>query len=219
MLNIVEKFITISGEAPIIGEPVYLIRFSKCNLNCSYCDTPFKDEVNDYFSREELIEDILLVTEDYPEIKVLFTGGEPLLDERKETLMSIIEEMKDIDFYIETNGSIPLENFSLANCYYVVDWKSPSSAENESFCIDNLKNFRLNNDCIKFVVAKNDFDWVRESIKFINKINPFLKIYISCQSDKLSLEELANFVLKNRLPVKISIQLHKYIWPNIERGV
>jgi 7-carboxy-7-deazaguanine synthase len=175
--------------------------------------------VNDYFSREELIEDILQVTEDYPEIKVLFTGGEPLLDERKEILMSIIEEMKDIDFYIETNGSIPLDNFSLANCYYVVDWKSPSSGENESFCLENIKKLRLNNDCIKFVVSKDDLEWVKEAIKIINKVNPFLKLFISCQSNNLTLEELANFVLKNRLPVKISIQLHKYIWPNIERGV
>ena len=219
MLNIVEKFITISGEAPIIGQPVYLIRFSNCNLNCNYCDTPYKNEVNYAFSKKEMINDILLAVQGYPDIKVLFTGGEPLLSERNDILMSIIEELKDIDFYIETNGSILLDNYELANCFYVVDWKSPSSGENISFCKDNLMQLRSNNDCIKFVVSRNDLEWVKDSIKTINKINPSLNLFISAQSGKINLEELADFILKNRLPLNISIQLHKYIWPKIERGV
>jgi 7-carboxy-7-deazaguanine synthase len=219
MLNIVEKFISISGEAPIMGHPVYLIRFSNCNLKCIYSDTLYKNEINVSLSKDEMINDILLTLRNYPGLKVLFTGGEPLLGERKDIIMSIIQKLKDVDFYIETNGSIKLESNDLANCHYVVDWKSPSSGENESFCIDNLDKLNYKNDCIKFVVSRDDLEWVKESVKFINKTNPFLNLFISGQSGKINLEELADFILKNRLPLKISIQLHKYIWPKIERGV
>jgi 7-carboxy-7-deazaguanine synthase len=219
MFNIAEKFITISGEAPIIGYPVYLIRFSGCNLNCTYCDTPYKDEINFKLSINELAEDIISQSLQYPDIKVLFTGGEPFLDNRQTGLIEIIKSNENIDFYIETNGSIKLEDFIIPNVFYVADWKTPSSGDPDNFFMDNLKKFRINNDCLKFVVSGTDFDWLKEKIKIIQKINPFLPIYISPQWNKLDLEELAEFILKNRLPVRISIQLHKIIWKNKDRGV
>jgi len=219
MLPIVEKFLSISGEAPIIGFPSYIVRFSGCNLSCIYCDTMYKNEINDNFTKEELIDEIDNAVSDYPEVKVLFTGGEPMLPERESIILEIIEELDKVDFFIETNGSIELENFILSNCHYIVDWKSPSSGENESFCIENIKNLRINNDCIKFVISRDDFEWVKESIKIAIKLNPFIPIYLQAVYNKLELNELADFILKNRLPVKMSVQLHKYIWKNIERGV
>src|SRR4030042_2813519 len=109
MLNIIEKYITISGEAPIIGYPVYLIRFSSCNLNCSYCDTKYKDEINFSFTEDELIDDINNAIKVNPFLNVLLTGGEPLLDEREDKILNIIKKFKKINFYIETNGSIKIK--------------------------------------------------------------------------------------------------------------
>lgn len=219
MIDLVEKFITIGGEAPLIGTPIYLIRCSGCNLNCVYCDTPYKDEVNDNFTVKELQDDISAVIKNYPDLKILFTGGEPLFGERQAYLLSIIKELDKTDFYIETNGSINIANFDLPNCYYVVDWKSPSSGENESFCIDNLKKLRIDNDCIKFVAARDDLDWLKEALDLIYKVNPFVPLYISPQWDNLTLKEASEFILNNRLPLKLSFQLHKYIWPDRDRGV
>jgi 7-carboxy-7-deazaguanine synthase len=221
MIEIVERFITISGEAPIIGEPIYLVRFSKCNLDCSYCDTMYKNEVNECLSVEELKADIIEKINDYPELKVLFTGGEPLLGERQEKLLKIIEDLKYINFYIETNGSIPITNFNLPNCHFVADWKAPSSGEEDDldFCIENLRHYRIDEDCIKFVISRYDLEWLKDVIRVIEKMNPFLPLYVSAQWGEITLKEIADFILINKLPLKISIQLHKIIWEPEMRGV
>ena len=218
MFEIVEKFVTISGEQPIIGEPVYLIRLSDCNLNCTYCDTKYKSEVNDVYKTHELKDDILRAYEDYPDIKILFTGGEPLYKGRESLITSIANDLDYINFYVETNGSIKISNFESDNIFYVVDWKTPSSSYENSFVLDNLKNMRIKNDCIKFVVDYNDLDWVKEKLDVISKINPFVDVYLSPQWGKIDLKTLAEFIINNKLPVKYSIQLHKIIWGDI-RGV
>ncbi|MCK4798382.1 MAG: radical SAM protein [Spirochaetes bacterium] len=218
MIELVEKYITIGGEASLLGIPIYLFRFKGCNLDCSYCDTPYKNEVNDYFTVRELADDILHKVKQYPELKILFTGGEPLLGNRQNELLSIISDLENIDFYIETNGSISIENIELTNCFYIVDWKSPSSGFPDSFCADNLKKMRIENDCIKFIINKDDFAWVKEVVKIIQKVNPFIPLYITPQWGKMELVELSDFILTNRLPLKLSIQLHKYIWKDSKRG-
>ena len=219
MLEIVEKLTTIGGEAPLIGIPIYLIRFTGCNLNCSYCDTIYKDEVNDQFTFKELIDDIFNKVKEYPELKILFTGGEPFLGTRQDDLINIITELENIDFYIETNGSIEITNFNLSNCYYILDWKAPSSGFNESFFIENLKKLRIEKDCIKFVINADDFDWLKKAVKTVQEINPFLVLYVSPQSEKLSLVDTADFIIRNKLPVRLSLQLHKIIWPDKNRGI
>jgi len=221
MFDIVERFVTISGEAPIAGEPIYLIRFTGCNLDCSYCDTDYKDELNETVSCEELKNDIIEKINEYPELKILFTGGEPLLEERQDELLKIIDELKYINFYIETNGSIFITDFNLPNCHYIVDWKSPSSGQNEEkdFCIENLKSLRIEEDCIKFVIDSLDCEWLKDVIKIIERVNPFLPLYVSPQWGKINLEDLADFILRNKLPLKLSLQLHKIIWETSKRGV
>jgi len=212
MLEIVEKLITISGEAPTMGIPIYLIRFSHCNLNCSYCDTPQKNIVNNIISREELVNDIKENVKNYQRLNVLFTGGEPLLNDRQLDIIKIAEELDYINFYIETNGTIEIKNFNLQNLYYVVDWKAPSSITNRDFCLNNLKYMRPEKDIIKCVIVASDFDWLMGIIKLKETINSNVKLYVSPQTDGLELKELASFILMNRLDINISIQLHKLIW-------
>jgi 7-carboxy-7-deazaguanine synthase len=219
MLELIEKITTIGGEAPLIGMPIYLIRFTGCNLNCTYCDTEYKNEINDQFTPKELIDDIFMKMKEFPDLKILFTGGEPLLGDRQNQLLNIISELENIDFYIETNGSIEITNFNLSNCYYIIDWKTPSSGYNETFFIENLKKLRIDKDCIKFVINSDDFDWLKKAIKIIQEINPFITLYISPQSQKLSLQDAADFIIKNKLPVRLSFQFHKIIWPNKNKGI
>ncbi|MBN2545600.1 MAG: 4Fe-4S cluster-binding domain-containing protein [Spirochaetes bacterium] len=218
MLNIVEKFITISGEAPIIGSPVYLIRFSGCNLDCKYCDTKYHDEVNFSLTDDELMDDINNVIKSNPFLKVLLTGGEPFSEERQDKILNIIKKLKKVNFYIETNGSIKIKNFELRNIFYIIDWKAPSS-NNEIFFIDNLKFMRKTNDCIKFVVAEEDLCWLLEKVNFLTNNFNEIPLFVSAQYGKINLENLSNFIIKNKLPLKLSIQLHKLIWPNRDRGV
>lgn len=219
MLDIVEKYLTIGGEANLSGYPIYLIRLSGCNLDCSYCDTPFRDEVNDSFTIEEIKEEIIEKINNFPELKILFTGGEPLFGEKQDLLIDLIKDMSHIEFYIETNGSILINNFELQNCHYVIDWKTPSSGYEDSFCMQNVRSLRIDNDCLKYVVNREDLKWVKDSYKYIQEVNPFLPVYLTPQWGKIELPELAEFIIKNKLPVRLSLQLHKYIWPGVERGV
>lgn len=218
MLNLVEKFITLSGEAPITGEPIFLIRFSGCNLDCKYCDTPYNVEVNSRMSREELILAIREQCETFPGIKVLFTGGEPLLNDRREQIIHIVREMPDIMFYIETNGSIAIETEGLDNLVYVVDWKTPSSGYEHSFLEENIPKLRPGVDCVKLVTAWNDLEWVKKKVLYLHERQPGVKIYLSPHYGDIDLEELAGYIIANKLPAALSVQLHKIIWGE-KRGV
>jgi len=219
MLEIVEKYFTLGGEAPLIGQPIYIIRFTGCNLNCIYCDTKYKDEINYKYSVEELITDIKKAYSLYPDIKILFTGGEPLLEKRKNYLFLIMKKLNNIDFYIETNGTINLTGMLLKNNYFIIDYKAPSSGAERSFFENNLKLIRAKNDCIKFIINKNDFNWLTGIIKSIKKIKPEIILYVSPQWNMVDLDVIADFILKNKLPLNLSIQLHKFIWKDKDRGV
>jgi 7-carboxy-7-deazaguanine synthase len=219
MLEVVERFVSISGEAPIIGHPTYFYRFSKCNLNCRYCDTEYKDEVNFKLTENEVIYDIKETVTNYSSLKVLFTGGEPLLGDRQDKLLYIIRELPEVEFYIETNGAIEIKPNNLSNCHFVCDYKSPASGEADSFKNDNLKILNGKRDCLKFVLANDDLEWFLDKVHEINRINSDLPIYASPVYNDLKLETLTTFILDNKLPVNISIQLHKIVWPDIDRGV
>ena len=82
-----------------------------------------------------------------------------------------------------------------------------------------MKKLRIYNDCIKFVVSKDDLGWLKEAVDLIHNVNPFIPLYISPQWGKLTLKEASEFILNNRLSLKLSFQLHKYIWPDRDRGV
>ncbi|MCH5150780.1 MAG: radical SAM protein, partial [Spirochaetales bacterium] len=152
---IAERFFTLSGEAPTAGQPMYLIRFSGCNLNCRYCDTPNRNEINEWLTFAQLSEEIAESQRKYPGVFVLFTGGEPLLNERMEAISQLAAEHSETLFYVETNGSVFIRDFGKGNLRYVVDWKTPSSGESDSFCANNIKKLRAGLDCIKIVVDKN----------------------------------------------------------------
>lgn len=216
--EIVEMFTTLSGEAPFAGEPVFLIRFTGCNLECAYCDTLFKNEVNETLSHRELVHAIRRETGAYPGLKVLFTGGEPLWGERQQQLYRVIEELPETAFFIETNGSVEISRFDLPNNHFVVDWKTASSGEGDTFCLKNLKSLGPG-DCIKIVVAREDLDSVFDKIAMIKEHNLNIPVYLSPQAGKIELPELADFIIKHRLPAALSLQLHKVIWGAHTRGV
>ncbi|MBN1697324.1 MAG: radical SAM protein [Spirochaetales bacterium] len=214
VLSLSEKIITLGGEAPIGGEPVYLIRFSGCNLSCTYCDTPERDAVSLSYTENDLRDDIERTTAGYPALRVLFTGGEPLLDERQRALLEIVARLPSIRFYIETNGSIGITGTSLPNCHYICDIKTPSSGSGGSFFPPNLEKLRPEEDCIKFVADEGDLPWIKERLAEIERINPALPVYLSPVWGKTTPAVLAGFILENKLRASLSLQVHKIIWEN-----
>ncbi len=218
MLEIVERFITLSGEAPNPGAPILLIRFTGCNLSCAYCDTLYKDEINETVSVQELEAMIRQETTRYPRLSVLFTGGEPLWKDRAVSLLTIAHAMPTIHFYVETNGSCLIPDTDSENIHFVVDIKTPSSGYADSFLTDNLPRMRAGRDCVKFVTAHDDKAWVVERVRAIHAQYPLLPLYISPQWDTMTPAECAAFIIDNTLPVSLSLQMHKVIWGE-KRGV
>lgn len=216
---IAERFFTLSGEAPTAGQPMYLIRFSGCNLNCRYCDTPNRNEINERLTFAQLSKEIAAAQRKYPSAFVLFTGGEPLLNERAEAISQLAAEQSETLFYVETNGSIFIRDFGKGNLRYVVDWKTLSSGEGNSFCADNIEKLRAGLDCIKIVVDKNDLQQVQSMIGEVKKNNAGLDVYLSPQTGKIELADLASFIIENRLDARLSLQLHKIIWGSDAKGV
>lgn len=216
---VAERFFTLSGEAPTAGQPMYLIRFSGCNLNCSYCDTPNRNEINERLTFTQLSDEIANAHKEYPGAFVLFTGGEPLLKERIEAISQLAAEHSETVFYVETNGSVPIRDFNKGNLRYVADWKTPSSGEGKSFCMNNMGKLRAGLDCIKIVVDKTDLPHVLPIIDEIKKNNAGLDIYLSPQTGKIEPKELASFIIENRLDVGLSLQIHKIIWGIDAKGV
>lgn len=219
MFDIVEKFFTVSGEAPIAGKPVYLIRFAGCNLNCVYCDTKNRNEVHFSLKLDELAKEIQDKIAEYRGAFVLLTGGEPLWKERQLELLRLVSRLEDVVFYVETNGSILIKDTSKGNLRYVVDWKTASSGEKESFVLANLRRLRTGLDCIKIVVAEEDLLELPAVVEKIRDVNPDLDIYLSPQTGKIDLKGLWTFLLENRLDVSLSFQLHKVVWGRNAEGV
>lgn len=216
---VAERFFTLSGEAPTAGQPMYLIRFSGCNLNCSYCDTPNRNEINERLTFMQLSEEITHAQKEYPGAFVLFTGGEPLLNERTEAISQLAAKHSETLFYVETNGSVFIQDFGKGNLRYVADWKTPSSGEGKSFCMNNIKKLRAGLDCIKIVADENDLRYILPVINEIKKNNAGLDIYLSPQTGKIELKNLASFIIENRLDVRLSLQMHKIIWGIDAKGV
>lgn len=217
IFEINEIFTSLSGEAPETGRPMLFVRMSGCNLSCSYCDTKYHNEINLRLTSEKLKTFIIEKTSAYPGLGVLFTGGEPLWNNRADELSNLMRNLPDIDFFMETNGSVFIGE-PAGNCRYVLDIKTPSSGHGDSFCDDNLRILRAQ-DCIKFVAGADDLDFVREKYHSIKNRNRQVKLYLSPQKESLPLKSAAEFIIENRLDMSLSVQLHKIIWDPATRGV
>lgn len=213
-----ERFFTLSGEAPLPGMPIYLVRFSGCNLSCAYCDTPYHVQAEESISQNGLIDLIGAAVADYPGVAVLFTGGEPLERGRSSGLINCVEHFPETEFIVETNGTIPLPEVLPDNMRFVLDWKMPSSGHKGTFAISNLPKLRGEKDCIKIVVAQEDLPVLPGILAEIRKGNRAVPVYLSPVDGRIRLDDLAEYIFQNRLQVSLSLQLHKIIWGN-RRGV
>jgi 7-carboxy-7-deazaguanine synthase len=100
-----------------------------------------------------------------------------------------------------------------------MDWKTPSSGAARPFRQNNLRRLKPDRDCIKLVVIKEDLAWAKKTVTRINEALPGLPVYLSPVWGSLDPADLAAFIIENRLPAALSVQLHKLVWPDRQRGV
>ncbi len=208
-----EIFHSIQGESIYSGRPCVFVRLTGCNLRCSYCDTTYAyDE-----GVEMNLTDVLKKVDFYNCPFVEITGGEPLLQDETPILISRLLE-KGYEVMMETNGSLDI-NMVDERCIRIVDIKCPSSGESEKNDLENL--IRLNpKDQVKFVIGtRADYEYAKEITRLKKPGFPMSHILFSPVYGKMSHDKLAKWILEDRLQVRLHLQAHKIIWPEIQRGV
>ena len=211
-LKINEIFKSIQGESTHMGIPCTFIRLTYCNLRCTYCDTEYAFHEGKDMTISEIIDEIEPMKTKLVEV----TGGEPMLQENVIHLMNILLKKK-YDVLLETSGAISLKDVP-PEVKKIVDFKCPSSNmedKNLWTILDELNP----NDEIKFVIGDRvDYEWTKNKIKKLN-LSKKWSILISPVFNKISLEELANWILQDNIDVRLQLQMHKYIWDPNTRAV
>ena len=213
-----EIFLSIDGEGYRTGLPVVFIRLYGCNLNCSYCDTRYSCEQQEY--KEMSLYDILAQVLSYGVPRVTLTGGEPLIHPGvKDLIVSLVAN--DIEVNIETNGAVDLDEFIEfkynSKVVFTMDYKCKSSGMEDKMILSNLE-FLQPKDVIKFVVSNYNEMEKMEYILEASKCKA--QVYVSPVFGAIEPKELVEYVLENKLNnVKVQVQLHKIIWNPNMRGV
>ena len=212
MLKVNEIFYSIQGESSHAGLLCVFIRLTYCNLRCTYCDTEYAF----YEGKEMSIDEIISEIKKYKCNIVEVTGGEPLMQKESFELLKRLCD-QSFDVLLETSGSISIEEVD-KRVKIIMDLKTPSSGMMEKNLLTNL-NFLKSSDEIKFVIAdRDDYDWSKQIIqKFY--LAERCSILMGCVFGNLQPVELANWILQDQLNVRFQLQLHKYIWDPVKRGV
>jgi 7-carboxy-7-deazaguanine synthase len=212
MLTVNEIFFSIQGESSRMGLPCVFVRLTECNLRCTYCDTEYAF----YEGTERSLESIIDEVRAYKCNLVEITGGEPLL---QEPVYELMERLCDLGYEVmlETSGNMPTDRVD-RRVRKIIDLKTPSSGMLKHNDYHNLQRL-MPNDEVKFVVGSRlDYDWSKTVIAEYNLIDK-CTVLMSVVYGELAPQELAEWILADRLRVRFQLQMHKYIWTPETRGV
>ncbi|MGD9732502.1 MAG: 7-carboxy-7-deazaguanine synthase QueE [Desulfamplus sp.] len=214
-IKVCEIFYSIQGESTFSGLPCVFVRLSGCNLNCRWCDTLYAKRDD---GTSMLIEDIVKNVDGFGCNLIEITGGEPLIQQETPLLADLLLS-RGYKVLVETNGSVSLNVIS-DRCIRIVDIKCPSSGESKKNLLQNI-DLLGKEDEIKFVIADRiDYEFAKSMIanSSLNKLDP-LRIHFSSVYGSIKLDELASWMLKDKIGARLSLQLHKIIWDPEKRGV
>lgn len=211
ILSINEIFFSIQGESSRAGEPCVFVRLAGCDLRCSWCDTEYAFHEGQRLQIGEIVERVL----QYPSDLVEITGGEPLLQERVHLLISRLLSLGK-RVMLETGGHRDISDLD-ERVILLYDIKCPDSQMSDRNFWPNLDRLRPLDE-VKFVLAsRTDYDWAKQKLQQLNLGGR--TVLFSPVWDQLSPRELAEWILKDGLPVRLQLQLHKILWGPDRRGV
>ena len=203
-MKISEIFTSIQGESTFCGLPCTFIRMAGCNLQCRYCDTTYAREGGEELTLDQIVKRV----KDAGISLIELTGGEPLLQEECYLLIEILLK-EGYDVLIETNGSLPLEKVD-SRVIKIVDIKCPGSNQASFMDWDNIARLR-EGDEIKFVISERpDFDFAMATLQKYPDLMQH-PIHLSPNLSELTAEELAEWILNAKSPVRLQLQLHKIL--------
>lgn len=204
-VKVTEIFLSIQGEADSVGWPTVFVRLTGCPLRCQYCDTEYAFYGGEWFSLPATLERV----GSFKTQRVCVTGGEPLA---QKSCIELLRLLCDAGYRVslETSGAIDVSKVD-PRVVRVVDIKTPGSGEAHRNRFDNLDLLR-SDEQIKFVICdRTDFDWAREQVR-ARRLDERCMVLFSPSSEQLQARDLAQWILDERLPVRLQVQLHKYLW-------
>jgi len=213
LLTINEIFYSVQGESTYAGRPCVFVRLTACDLRCTWCDTPYSF----HEGRKRDLDDVLEEVERFDCDLVEVTGGEPLLQRDVYPLMdALLERGKTV--LLETGGhrstaAVPEPVVS------ILDVKCPGSGESGKVDWTNLERLRPHDE-VKFVIKdRGDYECARDVITRYALCDRAAAIHLSPVHGVMNPRTLSEWVLADHLPVRVQLQLHKYIWDPSTRGV
>jgi 7-carboxy-7-deazaguanine synthase len=212
MISIAEIFYSIQGESTFSGLPCVFIRCSGCNLSCSYCDTRYARESSS--GTLQTIDEIMDKVTSFPVKMAEITGGEPLLQPEIHQLIDRLH-VAGKKVLLETNGSRDISKLD-PRVQVILDVKTPGSGMAALNLEGNYRHLGDNHQ-LKFVLcSEDDFWWSRDFIR--NRLPESAEILFSPVVERLSASRLAELILQEQLPVRLQLQLHRILWPEVDRG-
>jgi 7-carboxy-7-deazaguanine synthase len=213
MLTVNEIFHSIQGESTYAGRPCVFVRLTACDLRCSWCDTPYAF----HEGRKMSVDEVMAAVDGYGCPLVEVTGGEPLLQDDVYPLMErLLADGREV--MIETGGHRPIDRVPV-DVVKIVDIKCPGSGEADRNDWANLDRLSPHDE-VKFVVGdRADYEFARDVIERRDLASRCAAVLVSPVHGVLDARVLSEWLLADRVPARLQLQLHKYIWPPSMRGV
>ena len=213
MLTVNEIFYSIQGESTRAGRPCVFVRLTACDLRCRWCDTAYAFHEGTKRPIDDVVEEV--VRYDCPLVEI--TGGEPLLQEDVYPLMDALMA-RGRTVLLETGGHRPISRVP-RDVIKVVDVKCPGSGESHKNDWANLDALAPHDE-VKFVINdRADFEFARDVIRRYDLPSRCAAVLMSPVHGVLHPRVLSEWILEDRLPARLQVQLHKFIWPAETRGV
>lgn len=212
-LQIIEIFRSVQGETSLTGLPTTFIRLAACNLRCSWCDTTYSFGRGTAISLEKILNQVSSNGCKY----VCVTGGEPLLQKNAIPLLNLLCESNYI-VSLETSGSLSTEQVP-CQVRTILDVKCPGSKMDHKNLWSNLKRLRTHDE-VKFVIQDyQDYLYAKNICDQYQLFSAVKEVLFSPVFGILNPQELVKWVLEDQLPVRLNLQIHKFIWSPNQKGV
>ncbi|HSW92905.1 MAG TPA: 7-carboxy-7-deazaguanine synthase QueE [Gammaproteobacteria bacterium] len=208
-LRITELFFSLQGETGTVGLPTVFIRLTGCPLRCGYCDTAYAFQGGEWRDIDAILEQVAAFRTRY----VTVTGGEPLA---QKACPELLTKLCDAGYTVslETSGALSVANVD-KRVVKVVDLKTPGSREMEKNDYQNISHL-LPHDQVKFVIChREDYDWAKQMMTRY-QLTEACQVLFSPSFEEQSPGQLADWILEDQLPVRLQIQLHKFLWGDVK---
>ena len=226
-MYLIEIYKSVQGESSFAGRPCIFVRLSGCNLRCSWCDSEYTFTGGYKMSADEVMAEVQNLQ---PVKLVEITGGEPMLQERE--LIPLMDRLlaEDYEVLLETSGERPLANVP-RGVHKIVDVKCPASGEGGSFRVQNLTALSKADE-VKFVIAnREDYEFARDFVRehHLESLAGDLLFSPAFRKDAgpdrdarnclLDPKTLVEWILADGLDVRLGLQIHKFVWEPMTKGV